>query len=169
MRIWPRPDHQRFLEAAAAEAWEDLDWRLSRTEQGDLINRIILAHKGLAAEEDKGKMRIKELLAGWRHLAKCSDAEVKALHDKVTAEARRWPQMGLVWLAAGLLNADVAQAWQIPVIFAAGTGKDLKETRDLIMQLSKISEEAVYTRISRMYAAFRPEAGEESSNPTIDE
>ncbi len=169
MRIWPRPDHQRFLEAEAAEAWEDLDWRLSRTEQGDLINRIILAHKGLAAEDDKGKMRIKELLVGWRHLAKCSDAEVKALHDKVTAEARRWPQMGLVWLAAGLLNAGVAQAWQIPVIFAAGTGKNLEETQGLILQLSKISEEAVYTRISRMYAAFRPEDGEESSKATIDE
>ena len=169
MRIWPRPDHWRFLETEAAEAWEDLDWRLCRTEQGDLFNRIILAHKGLAAEEDKGKVRVKDLLAGWRHLAKSTDEEVKALHDRVISETRRWPQMGLVWLAAGLLNAGAAQAWQIPVIFAAGTGKDIEETRGVIEQLSRISEEAVYTRISRMYAAFRPENSEETSSPTVDE
>jgi DNA-directed RNA polymerase specialized sigma24 family protein len=169
MRVWPRPDHQRVLETEVAEAWEDLDWRLSRTEQGDLINRIILAHKGLAAEEDKGKLRVKELMAGWRHLAKCPETEVKALHDRIASEASRWPQTGLVWLAAGLLNAGAAQAWQIPVIFCAGTGKDIEETRGVIEQLSKISEEAVYTRISRTYAAFRPEGGEEPGRPMVDE
>ena len=146
----------RSLAPGAAEAWEELDAQLRASKQEDLVNRIILAHKCIEGAQGGGSLPLKELMADWHRLAKMPDAEIKKLCELVTAETQRFPWLGIVLLAGDLITRKLAQPWQMPVIFAAGTGKDFDETKELIAQLNALAAGSVFARISRMYQAFGP-------------
>jgi len=158
--VWPRGTVQKpAMEPPDIEAWEQLDWQLSRSDQGDLINRIILAHKCVGGQRGGKKLPVKEMMADWRHLAGRPEDELKRLHDTVAATSGGQVWTGIPVLAAYLINGRLAQPWQVPVVFASATDMDVGETQALLQRLVELSEEAVYARISRLKAALAPSSG----------
>lgn len=162
VQVWPSREPPRMLTPGLVEAWEELDRRLSQSDQGDLINRIIFAHRCLEGQLTAGKYPVKELQADWRRVLNTRDAKLRALHGHAAAAAQRLPWLGLVFIAASLINAELAERWQVAVIFAAGTGMGMKDTYDLLIRLTQLSASAIFARISRMGRAFGPEEGAEA-------
>jgi DNA-directed RNA polymerase specialized sigma24 family protein len=156
-RVWPSGTVQRpILEADDIEAWEQLDWQLSRTDQGDLVNRLILAHKCMRGQRRGEKLPVKEMMADWQHLAERPEDELKQIYGVVatTSQGQVWASVPV--MAAYLINAGHIQPWQLPVVFAAATDVPIDETDAFLRRLTDLSEEAVYARISRLKAALAP-------------
>jgi hypothetical protein len=101
VQIWPhaaRPNPE--IPPAEVEKLEQLDWLLSETDQGDLINRTILFLR-FSKRRGTKRYQVKEMLADWRRLAECPDAELRALQGLAAEEVRRAPWLGAVPLNAG--------------------------------------------------------------------
>ena len=75
------------------EHWEHLDHRLLNSKEGNLINRIILAHLWLEVFTIGRRISAKQLTPLWRDLAMLSQEELAALRERTLAEApsRRRP------------------------------------------------------------------------------
>jgi len=155
-RIWPAREPPVGILPEVTEAWEELDQALRRSDQGNLVNRIILAQKCLAGYRSGKKCPTKRLLSEWQRLFRLPADELRDLHARAAAEGRRFPDHGPVHLTAEFLNEGLAETWQAAVVFAAGVGTDLEGTRRLVSRLAGLSENAVYTRVCRMLTALRP-------------
>ena len=153
-RMWPSPEQPRFITLAVIERWEQLDLLVAREWPDDLVNRVILAQKGLQGLLGDEEVTVKELRADWQRLAKISEGELVALHEQTAAQARILPAPGTLHLLARMINGKHAQPWQVAVLFAAGKGLDPKATRELLVRLAGLSENAIYVRISRIYAVI---------------
>jgi len=137
------------------DRWEQIDRQLQLSGQGDIINRIIVAHRCLESQCCKIRYPIGRIRADWRRLARCPDKKLADLHALTAQEAQRFPSYGVVRLAAELTAKAVAAPWQVAVIFAAGTGMDLAETRQLLSRMTRLSANALFVRASRVYLALK--------------
>lgn len=138
------------------EHWEDFDHRLLNSNQGSLINRIILAQRCLEGCITGKRPSAKQLIADWQSLWRMSEADVASLYEKTLAHIKRFSSGNIVSLAADLVNAGLAEPYQVTIVFAAGAGMDLRAMRQLLDELSSFSETAVYARICRIYMVLRP-------------
>lgn len=138
----------------AVDLWEYFDSQLLASEQGNLINRIILAQQCIEGCSSGKRPSAKQLRADWRVLSQKPKNDILALHDRVAIEVKQSPSKDTVPLAADLINSGTAEPYQVAIIFAAATGTDKEQTTGLVEQLSNLSENAVYTRICRIYAVF---------------
>lgn len=150
-----------LLPPAVIECWEDLDQRVVHSPHGNLINRIILAQRCLEACSTGQKLSAKQLMADWQRLSAMSEGYMASLHTKVIKETKRSPDRGVVAIAGDLVNTGAATPSQMAIVFAAGTGMDLEQTRHLLAQIKSLSSTAVYARICRIYAALQPAGAEE--------
>lgn len=114
-----------LLPPPVVEYWEHLDHRLSNSDQGDLINRIILAQQCMEGCVTDKKPSAKHLMVDWQCLSQISKGELRKLHEKVV---ERLISQDLVYFAAEFINAGVVKPHQVAVIFAAGTGMNLEQT-----------------------------------------
>ena len=150
-----------LLPPPVVENWEHLDHRLLRSEQGNLINRIILAQQCLEACCTAKKPSAKQLKTDWQILARVSERNILSLHEKTAMYIRRARTGDVVQIAADLINARLAEPYQVAIVFAAATGIDLRQTHELIDQLSGLSDTAIFTRICRIYSVLKPPGMEE--------
>jgi len=164
-RIWPRPLPQALLPQEVLEAWEDLDGCLVRSHQGDLINRILLAHRGLKGRFTGRKYPVKRLRSDWRWLASRPEDQLSELHGQVAAEAQRFADFGEVRLAGQFINDGRAEIRQLAVLLAAASGLDLQQMRQLLDELAGLSETAIFTRYSRMGCALIEPAENPDQHP----
>lgn len=153
-KIWPAAAPPAGPTPKVIDAWEELDQRIRDSDQGNVVNRIILAHKCLEGYRTGGKYPVKQLLRDWQRLARCTNRELAALHERAADQARRFPAYGVVPLAAEFINEGLAEPWQVAVVFAAAAGMDLSETHQLLTRLAGLSENAVNTRTCRMYVVL---------------
>lgn len=147
-----------LLPPPVVEYWEHLDHRLSNSDQGDLINRIILAQQCMEGCVTDKKPSAKHLMADWQCLSQISKGELRKLHEKVV---ERLISQDLVYFAAEFINAGVIKPHQVAVIFAAGTGMNLEQTHKLVGRLSSLSATAIFARIHRIYKVLQPPGMEE--------
>jgi len=68
----------------------------------------------------------------------------------------RSPARDVVHIAADLINAGLAASYQMAIVFAASMGMDLKQTEELLEQITTLSATAVHTRICRIYMVLKP-------------
>jgi len=143
------------------EAWEHLDKKLQNTNQGDPINRIILAHEVLEGSSIAERETAKPLKNQWRGLAKMGNEQIQSLYEKLLSEARDKSDIGIVSFAARVINANVIEPYQTALAFAVGSGMNIEETFGLVKQLAgdELSENAISARICRMCSALRRENG----------
>lgn len=145
-----------LLPTSVVERWEDIDHRLSRSDQGDLINRTIVAQQCLESYSTGKRPSAKELMADWKLMSKMSKQDIAALHKKIVTQIKRSPGQSVAQAAADLINAGLLRPYQMAIVFAAGTGMDLEQTGQLIARISSLSAAAVHTRISRIFTALAP-------------
>lgn len=150
-----------FLPPSVVECWEDLDQRLFRSEQGNLINRIIFAQQCLEACNTGKRPSAKQLMADWQTLSQMPGKDVASLHERTVMHVMRSPARDVVHIAADLINAGLAASYQMAIVFAAGMGMDLKQTEELLEQITSLSASAVYARICRIYMVLQPPGMEE--------
>ena len=150
-----------FLQPSVVECWEDLDQRLFRSEQGNLINRIIFAQQCLEACNTGKRPSAKQLMADWQTLSQMPGRDVASLHERTVIHVKRSLARGVVHIAADLINAGLSAPYQMAVVFAAGMGMDLKQTEELLEQITTFSATAVHTRICRIYKVLQPPGTEE--------
>lgn len=145
-----------FVPPGVVENWEHLDYQLLNSDQGNLINRTILAHHCMEACSSGKKPSIKLLMEYWQSLLQLPHEDVASLHEKTVTYLGRFPARGAVYTAADLVNLGLAKLDQVAVVFAASTGMELKQIWGLIDELNDLSAGAIYTRISRIYAVLQP-------------
>ncbi len=143
-----------ILSSSVVELWEYLDGELCRLRQDDLIDRTIFAQRSLEICATGQKLSAKQLMADWNRLSGLSESQISDLHRKVVKEHKRFPEVGVIHIAANLINTGQAAPYQLVVVFAAGTGLDLHQTKVLLEQLKNLSANAVYARICRIYSAL---------------
>ncbi len=152
-KVWPQQPSNMRLDSSVVEAWEDLDHQLGRSGEGDLINRIILAHKCIEGQRTGKKYPIKKMLEAWRRTAKTADADLHRLSELASARTRS--SAGEVISAiAELFNAGHEEPWKIPIIFGTSAGLSIDEIRRILGRLTSLTEGAVYARISHIYRAL---------------
>jgi len=145
-----------LLPPSVVECWEDLDQRLFRSEQGNLINRIIFAQQCLEACNTGKRPSAKQLMADWQTLSQMPGRDVASLHERTVMHVKRSLARGVVHIAADLINAGLAASYQMAIVFAASMGMDLKQTEELLEQITSLSASAVYARICRIYMVLQP-------------
>lgn len=150
-----------ILPSSVVELWEYLDGELCRLRQGDLIDRTIFAQRSLEICTVGQKLSAKQLTADWKRLSELSESQIADLHRKVAKENEPFPDRGVVPMAADLINAGQVAPYQLAVVFAAGMGLDLQQTKDLLEQLKNLSPNAVYARICRIHSALASLAEQE--------
>ena len=138
-----------------AECWEHLDWRLSRSDQGDVINRTIFAQQCLEGWSVGKRPSAKQLMADWQSLAKMSEQDIATLHKRTISELNISDYRSVVRVAAKLVNEGLARPFQMAIVFAAGSQMDLARTARLIGDMLSLSAGAVYTRASRIRSLLR--------------
>jgi len=67
----------------------------------------------------------------------------------------------VVYIAADLVNLGLAEPNRIAVVFAAGTGMELKQIWDMFDELNNLSAGAIHTRVCRIYAVLQPPGKDE--------
>lgn len=144
-----------FLPPRAVEKWEQTDDRLLRSRRGSLINRIILAQRALEGYLFDDTPSAKQLKADWQQLGWISDGDVSSLHGQTVRKAQDFGPRAVVPVAAEMINSGLAEPPQVAILFAAATGMNLPQTRRLLDDLNKLSETAVYTRISHILGVIR--------------
>jgi len=150
-----------FVTRGVAEIWEDINHQLLNSGRGDLINRIILAHRVIEGSTTGRKPSAKELMEYWRLLSDMSTEEVADIHSLVVAETTKGDFEGVTFVAANLLNTGGAEMHQLAIVLAAGTGMDIEQIRRFIGELNGLSAGAIFTRISRIYDVLQPPEEEE--------
>lgn len=150
-----------FLQPSVVECWEDLDQRLFRSEQGNLINRIIFAQQCLESCNTGKRPSAKQLMADWQTLSQMPGRDVASLHERTVMHVKRSLARGVVHIAADLINAGLSAPYQMAIVFAAGMGMDLKQTEELLEQITTLSATAIFTRIHRIYKVLQPPGMEE--------
>ncbi len=150
-----------LLPPSVVECWEDLDQRLFRSEQGNLINRIIFAQQCLEACNTGKRPSAKQLMADWQTLSQMPGRDVASLHERTVMHVMRSPARDVVHIAADLINAGLAASYQMAIVFAASMGMDLKQTEELLEHITSLSASAVYARICRIYMVLQPPGMEE--------
>ena len=150
-----------FVPPKVVEHWEDFDNRLFRSEQGNLINRIIFAQQCIEACSTGKRPSAKQLMADWQTLSQMPGKDVASLHERTVMHVMRSPARDVVHIAADLINPDLAASYQMAIVFAASMGMDLKQTEELLEQITTLSATAVHTRICRIYMVLKPAGMEE--------
>ena len=146
-----------FLPPKVVEKWEQLDNRLARTDQGDLINRIILALKAMEACSSGRKASAKLLKQYWFACSELSDEQISSLQKTTAGHLERFGSMGVVYIVADLANHRVVQGPpHVPVVFAAATGMSDDLIHPLLNTLNSLSQGAIHTRICRIYKVLQP-------------
>ncbi len=146
-----------FAPPRVVEHWEDLDDRLLKSDQGDVINRIILAMQCLEACSSGSRPSARQLKLWWELSSKFTEEKITLLHKKATVEVERFGSFGAVNVVAGLANSGViADRPDLPVVFASATGMNPEQIRQLLNKLNSLSEGAIHTRICRMYMVLQP-------------
>ena len=138
-----------------AECWEHLDWRLSRSDQGDVINRTIFAQQCLEGWSVGKRPSAKQLMADWQSLAKMSEQDIATLHKRSASTLKISDDKSVVRVAAKLVNEGLARPFQMAIVFATGSQMDSKETCELIARLAGLSATAVYARICRIFSVLQ--------------
>jgi len=138
----------------AVDLWEYFDRCLVASEQGNLINRIILAQQCIEGCNSGRRPSAKQLRLDWQLLSQKPKNDIVALHSRVAIEVKRSSSKGVVPLTADLINSGTVEPYMVAIIFAAATGMDKEQTTELVEQLSNLSETAVHTRICRIYAVL---------------
>jgi hypothetical protein len=136
------------------DTWEDQDYRLVHTNQGDLINRIILAHVCIDGWSTSKPPSAKDLKLSWSLLRQMPHTDIASLMENAIKEAQRLQLEGVVRKVAHCVNSRLANKHQVAVVFAAAIGQSQQEINDLIEKLTGLSKPAIYSRISRMYEAL---------------
>ena len=156
-----KPASAGVLSPGAVEDWEHLDHRLSNSNQGDLINRIILAQQCIEGCATGRQISAKQLMATWKGLSQLPNEEIRKTYEETVLNIKNLPSVGLIRFAANLINTQLIEAERIAIVLAAGSGMDLQQTKQLIDRLSKLSSTAVYARICRIYMILREPEGDE--------
>jgi hypothetical protein len=138
--------------------WEHLDWRLTNSKLGNLINRIILADQSMEGFStwDDHKISAKELKDVWQPLLRISDDDMAALHQRVTQYFEQSSSQGAVALTAEVIDRELAEPVQVSLVFAWATGVALDRTRELLEKLNALSDSDIFTRICRIRTLLRP-------------
>ena len=144
-----------WIPMEVVEKWKDLDERLLRTGQGRLANRVILAHMCVEGQASRAEYLPKELHADWARLRARPEEETRRLYEEVAAEAGRLPQLGPVAVTVDVLNACVAELWQLPVVFPATAMESYEKTQELLDELAALSTGAIAVARHRIVAALR--------------
>ena len=146
---------------AVAETWEHLDHQLVVSGRADLIDRIILAHLTLGGIGTDRKVSAKQMMAAWQIPTHMPAGQVEALHSRMTDEAQSLSSKDVVPLVADMINADLVKPEQVAILFAAGTGLDVQQTRDLCELLAGLAAAKIHTRVFRIRKTLRPSDEEE--------
>ena len=84
-----------------------------------------------------------------------------SLHEKTVVHVKHSPDRGVVHMVADLVNAGLAEPYQVAIVFAAAIGMDPEKTQNLLAQLSGLSANAIFARIHRIYKVLQPPGTEE--------
>jgi len=145
-----------FAPPKVVEHWEELDNVLAKSNQGDIINRIILALQCLEACSSGKRPSAKDLKNSFEASSKYPDEKIASLHKRTVVQVERFGSMGVVNVVAGLANDHVIHAPpDVSIVFAAATGMDMKQIRQLLNKLNGLSEGAIYTRICRIFMVLQ--------------
>jgi len=150
-----------FVPPKVVEHWEDFDHRLLNSNDGNLINRIILAQRCLEACVTGKRLSAKQLIADWQALLQMSERDMVSLHEKTVVHVKHSPDRSVVHMAADLVNAGLAEPYQVAIVFAAAIGMNPEKTQNLLAQLSGLSATAIFARIHRIYKVLQPPGMEE--------
>jgi DNA-directed RNA polymerase specialized sigma24 family protein len=137
------------------ENWEYFDRKLLDSDQGNLINRIILAQQCIEACSTGNKPSARDLKTAWQSLKQMSKAAVDSLYQKTVRQIKQSPEADVAHIAAELINSGIAEHCQVTIVFAAATGMNPEQTSKLLDQLNSLSDTAIYARICRIYTALR--------------
>ena len=138
-----------FVPPAVSEHWEELDNELSKSNQGDIINRIILALQCLEACSSGKRPSAQVIKDCWQSSLTYSDERKALLHKKTRDQLERFGSAGVVNIVADLANNRYVESpSDVPIVFAAATGMNLEQVQKLLTELRNLSEGAIYTRIS---------------------
>lgn len=145
-----------FLPPNVVENWEELDNVLAKSDQGDIINRIILALQCLDSCSSGKRPSAKLLKEYFEASAKYPDEKIVSLHKQTAVQVERFGSMGMVNVVADVANDHVIHAPpDVPIVFAAAAGMDVRQIRQLLGKLSSLSEGAIYTRICRIFMVLK--------------
>jgi RNA polymerase sigma factor (sigma-70 family) len=146
-----------FVPPEVLEHWEELDNELSKSNQGDVKNRIILALQCLEACSSGRRPSAQWIRDCWQALSKYSDDKKALLYKKTKDQLERFGSMGAVNIVADLANnRHVESPSDVPIVFAAATGKNSQQVNELLDELRSLTEGAIYTRITRIYMVLQP-------------
>jgi len=144
-----------LIPSPVVEAWEEWDYRLCQTDQGNLINRTILGYLCVDGWSTEKSISAEALLAHWRRLEATATPTVYRLY---ASALRRWHCRGDVSPArvvAEMINAGVLEFCFLAVPFLAATGLEAERCREITVQMAGLSRNAVYARLSRLRRALR--------------
>lgn len=151
-----QPSSAMFMPPGVVENWEYFDHKLLNSDQGNLINRIILAQQCIDACSTGRKPSAKDLKAAWQNLKQMSEAAVDSLYQKTVRQIKQYPETDVAHIAAELINWGLAEPCQVAIVFAAATGMNIEQTSKLLDQLNSLSDTAIFARICRIYTVLRP-------------
>ena len=144
------------------EYWEELDRVLADSPLGNPVNRIILAQQILEGCSTGTAPSAKPLKQEWVKLSEMSDQEIEQLIARTQAESKDISANEVVWTVAHMLNADLAEPFQIPILFIAGLKLDADQAGrvlEQLFQLWRFSDSAIHARISRIKSVLRCREG----------
>ena len=153
------PPARPWISPEKVERWEAFDARLVGSRREHLIIRVILASRFLEWQETSKNYPVGQMMADWRALAGMSDTQLSLLLDPIVVEARHLTSGSAVSLVAEQLNREAISPRQVAVAMSAAEGHSLSETRRFLIELMKLTPEAIHTRFCRACREFRPRQG----------
>ena len=144
------------------EYWEELDRVLAHSSLGNPVNRIILAQQVVESCSTGTTPSAQPLKQEWAKLSEMSDQEIEQLFARTRAEAKDISANEVVWTVAHMLNTDLAELFQIPILFIAGLKLDADQAGqelEPLFQLGQRADGTIYARINRIMAVLRRREG----------
>jgi hypothetical protein len=148
----------QLIPIGVIEEWEELDNQLRHSPRGDICNRIILAQQCLEMYITGQRPSSKQLIPAWQELSHIGEEDLFHLYDRVIRQRKRPARQGWIPLVAEMINLGYADWTHLPILMAIAGGNDVLQVRGILTTLSRFSDSAVHTRISRLYAVLKSPA-----------
>ncbi len=133
------------------DIWKHFDKGIQKANKNKIIGRIILAQQCIYLHWTSSNVSVRQLKEFWSRLFEYSEIELEKLYKRISNRFELLEKNDIIYTIAEMLDENVISIQEIPVAFAVATDKCLKRVRELIKDLTELSNDAIAVRIHRMY------------------